>query len=292
MKEAPLIRIGTVLANLGHAAPRRIAELQALGFESFEIAFKNSLAGTDLKRLASEVKEALDPARAVISCLGIYGNTLAESSHGEEVREALQQMIHLAPAFGTDLVCCFTGRVPGTSIPDSLPRFRDVFSDMARRAEDCGVRLAFENCLQGGSWQHGDRNLAHNPAAWQLLFDAVASPALGLEWEPAHQLCQLMDPLPQIQAWGPRIFHLHGKDAQVRHDILRRSGVFGGERFAFHRFPGLGDSNWAHIFSELTAAGFRGAVDIEGGHDPVYRGDLEMAGQTFALRHLKHCRVG
>jgi sugar phosphate isomerase/epimerase len=286
-----VIRLGTVVANRGHESTGTMRALAADGFESFEIAFKNTLAGTDLRRLADEAKAALDGTRAVVSSLGIYGNSLAADGHGDEVRSILRQMIALAPRFGTDVVCCFAGRVTDASIPDSIPRFREVFSRLAVEAEDAGIRIAFENCTQGGRWTTGDRNIAHNPAAWELMFEAVPSRALGLEWEPAHQLCQLIDPMPQLRAWAPRIFHLHGKDAEIRRDVLARAGCVGAERFAFHRFPGLGESNWAHIMSELVNAGFRGSIDIEGGHDPVYRGELEMRGQRFALDYLKRCRV-
>ena len=30
-------------------------------------------------------------------------------------------------------------------------------------------------------------NIGFNPRAWDMMFDAVPSPALGLEWEPAHR---------------------------------------------------------------------------------------------------------
>lgn len=286
-----MICLGTVIANRGHQTAAWMRALLPHGFESFEIAFKNTLAGTDLRQLADEVAAALDGQGAVVSCLGIYGNTLADNAHGEEVRHILREMILAAPRFQTDLVCCFAGRVTGASIPDSIPRFQEIFAELASFAEEQGIRLAFENCVQGGDWKTGDRNIAHNPAAWELMFEAVPSPALGLEWEPAHQWCQLIDPLPQLRAWAPRIFHVHGKDAEVRRDVLARAGAYGGERFAFHRFPGLGDSQWPRVLSELTAAGYRGTIDIEGGHDPVYRSEHEIAGQVFALRHLQASRV-
>lgn len=286
-----MIRLGTIVSNQGHHTAGRIDALRPHGFESFEIAFKNTLAGTDLARLADETAAVLDGTDTVISCLAFYGNTLADDDHGAEVRAALQDMIALAPRFGTDLVSCFAGRVTGASIPESIPRFREVFAELAEFAESRGVRLAIENCLQGGTWQTGDRNIAHHPAAWELMFGAVPSPALGLEWEPAHQRCQLIDPMPQLRTWAHRIFHVHGKDAEVRRDVLATHGIHGAQRFAHHRFPGLGDSNWSRIIAELVLAGYRGTIDIEGGHDPVYRGDLEMTGQLFALRHLRSCRA-
>lgn len=286
-----MIRLGTVVMNLGQDSAARIASLVPLGFESFEIGFKNSLGGTRLDRLADDTAAVLGTTDAVISCLGLYGNTLAANEHGDEVRSALRELITAAPRFGTDLVCCFAGRVTGASIPESIPRFREVFTELTDFAGSRGVRLAIENCLQGGTWTTGDRNIAHNPDAWELMFEAVPSPALGLEWEPAHQWCQLIEPMPQLRAWAHRIFHVHGKDGEVRRDLIARHGVIGLHRFVHHRFPGLGDTNWSLILAELVRAGYRGAVDIEGGHDPVYRGDLEMTGQLFGLRHLKSCRA-
>jgi len=286
-----MIRLGTVVMNFGQQSADRITSLLPFGFESFQIGFKNTVGTTDLARLADEVAAALDGQPAVISCLGLYGNTLAENDHGEEVRAGLRRLIAIAPRFGTQVVSCFAGRVPGASIPDSIHRFRDVFTELTDLAGEGRVRLAMENCLQGGTWQFGDRNIAHNPDAWDLLFEAVPSPVLGLEWEPAHQWCQLIDPLPQVRTWAPRIFHVHGKDAEVRHDLIPVHGISGAHRVINHRFPGLGDTHWGRLISALVHAGYRGTIDIEGGHDPVYRESLEMTGQLFALRHLQAARA-
>ena len=46
------------------------------------------------------------------------------------------------------------------------------------------------------------------------------------------------------------------------------------------------------MISELRLAGYSGAIDIEGWHDPVYRDALEMSGQVHALNYLKQCRGG
>lgn len=46
------------------------------------------------------------------------------------------------------------------------------------------------------------------------------------------------------------------------------------------------------VISELRQQNWRGTIDIEGWHDPVYAKDLEMTGQVYALNHLKACRGG
>ena len=284
------IRIGT-LAGKGPDTPQYVRGLLGHGFESFQINFNRSLEGVNLSELGEELTEILSGSGAVISCLGIYGNPLGEQPDDVAIRHAWEFAIDTADSFGTNLVTGFTGRVRGKSIPDSMRRYREVFGDLAKRAEDRGVRIAFENCPMGGDWHSGDWNLAHNPAAWELLFDAVDSENIGLEWEPCHQMCQLIDPIPQIREWGDRFFHIHGKDANVRQDLLQKYGIYGKEYFAYHRHPGFGDCNWTQIISELRLMSYRGSIDIEGWHDPVYNGYLELTGQVHALEYLKRCRT-
>ena len=289
------IRIGTLVKgdDPGKAGDY-IRAILPHGFESFQIVFSRSLHGCDLGWLANEVREAIGDSGAIVSALGIYGNTLEHGEEEEQTRQGFEALIDCAHFFGTNVVGGFTGRVRGLAIDDneSRRRFREVFSPLASRAEEKGVKIAFENCPMGGNWQSGDWNMAHNPAAWELIFNEVQSGALGLEWEPCHQMCQLIDPMPQLRKWVPRIFHVHGKDANVKMDVLREVGAYGRDWFAWHRHPGFGDSNWTHIISDLRQAGYRGSIDVEGWHDPVYKDDLEMTGQVGALNHLKRCRGG
>ena len=170
--------------------------------------------------------------------------------------------------------------------------YKKVFTELAERAKDKGVRIAFENCSMGGNWQSGDYNIAHTPAAWELMFDAVPMDNIGLQWEPCHQMVKLIDPIPQLRQWMSKIFHIHGKDATILWDVIKTHGITGPIKFAFHRTPGFGDSNWTDIISELRMGGFKGSIDIEGWHDPVYSGELEMTGQVRGLNYLKQCRGG
>jgi sugar phosphate isomerase/epimerase len=286
------IRIGT-LVNGGANTAAYINQIKPYGFESFTITFWQTLGGTDLPRLAAEVKQAIGDADIKISALSVFGNPLETTPIDLETLRGWEALIDNAHLFGADIVSGFTGRLRGQPIPASLPRFKQVFGELARRAADRGVRLAFENCQMDGTWQSGDWNIAHSPAAWELMFDAVPAENLGLEWEPCHQMVALIDPMPQLRGkWVKKMFHLHGKCATVKWDVIRQYGIFGPQPFAFHRTPGFGDANWTDIISELRAGGFTGAIDIEGWHDPIYRGDLEMTGQVHGLNYLKRCRGG
>ena len=286
------IRIGTMVrANLDDPGAY-IKAILPLGFESIQPFFWQTLGGKDLPRLAGQIHEAIGDADVTVSSIGVFGNPLEGGDVDRGVLQAWETVIDNAHLFGTSIVSDFTGRLRGKPLPDSLPRFKEVWGPLARRAADKGVRIAFENCAMDGNWAGGDWNIAHNPDAWELMFNELPDENLGLEWEPCHQLVYLIDPLPQIRKWAPRIFHVHGKDATVRWDVIREHGVFGRLPFVQMRTPGFGDSDWTRVISELRLAGYKGAIDIEGWHDPVYRNELEITGQVRALDYLKQCRGG
>ena len=289
---ATSIRIGTMINSTGGAAAARIGEIAHLGFESFEPFFWQTTNGHSLSEMGKKCLDAIGNRDITISTLGMFGNPLETGEMDLATLQGWKDCIDNAHHFGATCVAGFTGRVRGKPLTDSLPPYRKVWSELARRAADKGVRIAFENCAMDGNWASGDWNIAHNPDAWELMFNETPHENLGLEWEPCHQLVYLIDPLPQIRKWAHKFFHVHGKDATVRHDVIREHGIFGREKFVFMRTPGFGDSNWTDIISELRLAGYAGSIDIEGWHDPVYRDALEMTGQVAALNHLKTARGG
>lgn len=286
------IRIGTIVSGGLKDPCGYIRQILPHGFESFTLMFWQTTGDTDIKKLAKDVNATLEGTGVVISSLGIFGNPLETGEIDRKTVKGWEKLIDNAHLFGTDIVAGFAGRVRGKSIPDSLPRYKKVFGPIAKRAEDKGVRIAFENCDMGGRWESGDWNIAQIPLIWDMMFDAVPSKNIGLEWEPCHQMVKLIDPMPQLRKYVSKIFHVHGKDATIHWDVVRESGVYGAKPYAFHRSPGFGDSNWTDIISDLRIGGFKGAIDIEGWHDPIYKQDLEMTGQVHALNYLKNCRGG
>ena len=229
---------------------------------------------------------------AVISSLGIYGNPILDSDDSLQTREGWSQLIRHADAFGASVIGGFTGRLTDRPIPESIPKFTEVFAPIVHEAGERGLTIGFENCSMGGDWSTGDWNIAHGPDAWELIFEALPEDHVGLEWEPCHQMINFVDPLPQLRRWVGKIKHIHGKCASIHMDTVRETGIRGSKKFAYHRTPGFGDTDWTEVFSELRVGGFIGSIDIEGWHDPVYRGELEMTGQVFALNYLKRCRGG
>jgi sugar phosphate isomerase/epimerase len=288
------IRIGTLVPAHERTA-EVIGQLLPRGFETFQIAFGRTVGDFPVEPLAAAVGRVLRSTSVAdgdvpprVSAIGVYGNPLTSP---ETVRD-WERLIDAAHLFGCDIVSGFAGRIPGRPVPESFGRFGEVFRPLAKRAEDKGIRLAFENCEKRGTWESGDWNIAHAPQAWDGMFAEVESPVIGLEWEPCHQLVSFVDPLPQLRRYAHRIWHIHGKDATVLWDVIRTHGIRGGVQYVHHRTPGFGDTNWTDLISTLRLCGWRGSIDIEGFHDPVYRDALETTGQVAALDYLKRCRGG
>lgn len=279
------IRIGT-LANMD-GAPAYVKQIVGHGFESFALTCWAHIGDVNVEETASRVREALGGA-AVISAIGIFGNPLQD----EKTAADWARLIRSARLFGCDVVNGFAGALEDRPVDQSMVRFAEVFGPLAALAEDEGVRIAFENCDMGGTWEAPRWNIAHSPRAWEMMFNAVQSASVGLEWEPCHQMVSLVDPVAQLRKWVGRVFHLHGKDATVAWDVISAEGLRGGAPYVWHRTPGFGDTNWTDIITILRQGGFTGAIDIEGWHDPIYRDELEMTGQVHGLNYLKRCRGG
>ena len=283
MKKIP---IGTLIK--GDANPAMaIRALAPAGFECFSLSFWEGLGGADLLRLADGVAEAAGETGTFISALSVYGNPLRDDERGAATGEALNALLNAAPRFGCGLVSCFAGRLPGTSVKDSLPAWKRYFDPLAEKAEASGLRIAFENCRMGDTGKTGAWNIAINPDSWELMFDAIPSPALGLEWEPCHQVEALADPYSQLEAWFSKIFHIHGKDARIDKRLLAARGLYGSKRWAASCFPGNGDTDWRPILDFLGNRDYTGTIDIEGWNDAEWSGERELEGQARALAYLK-----
>lgn len=279
------IRIGT-LAGMSNGADY-IRKILPHGFESFELTCWAEIGEINLSEYAREVKDVIGD-QAVINAVGIYGNPLQE----EKTAADWEVLIKACKHFDAKVVCGFAGALEDRPVDESMPKFKEVFGHLAKVAEGEGVKIAFENCDMGGTWQSPKWNIAHAPRAWEMMFNEVPGDTLGLEWEPCHQMVSLIDPIPQLRKWVGRVHHVHGKDATVCKDVIREQGIRGGVDVVYHRTPGFGDTNWTDIITILRQGGFTGAIDIEGWHDPIYKDELEMTGQVHALNYLKACRGG
>ncbi len=244
---------------------------------------------------AAAVRAAYDQAGIAISCIGgFYQNHMdADMAKAVRCRDLVRNVILLAEAIQVPVVAGFAGRIVNEPLEASLPRFREIWSAHAKYAEDHGVRIAFETCPMGRFHSpFGGINCICTVAMWERCFEEVPSPALGLEWDASHLVCQFVDPVRNLRTWGRKVFHVHAKDAKVYRDIVDQYGIYSDGAIE-HCFPGLGDSDWGAIIKELRRGGYHGDLNIEGWHDAVFRDpsgpggpNLEDTGLLIAKRHL------
>jgi len=96
-------------------------------------------------------------------------------------------------SYGAGVVSTFAGAIEGIPVFESMDKFQEVFGKLVKRAEANGVKIGIENAHSNGFWYRATNNIGFCPNAWEMMFDRVQSDALGLTWEPSHQIEQFID---------------------------------------------------------------------------------------------------
>ncbi|MBL8238796.1 MAG: sugar phosphate isomerase/epimerase [Bryobacterales bacterium] len=214
-----------------------------------------------------------------ISGLGYYPNPLAPDKDEAKVYvKHLEHVIKAASLLGVPVVNTFVGRDYTLTIDENWPRFLKTWKPLIAFAEKHNVKIGIENCPMSftkDEWP-GGKNLMTSPAIWRRAFNDIPSDHFGLNFDPSHFILQHMDYLKAMREFGPKLFHMHAKDARIDRDKLNEVGVFAfPNQWHTPKLPGLGDVDWGKFFSVLTETGYKGGVCIEV-EDRAYEGDLEL----------------
>lgn len=227
---------------------------------------------------AARVNELCASSGVTISGLGYYPNPLSpDEAEAQVAREHLRKVISAAALLGIHQVNTFIGRDWTRTVDANWPHFLEVWPPLVRFAEDHDVSIGIENCpmfFTNDEWP-GGKNLAHSPAIWRRMFEAIPSKNLGLNLDPSHFVWQMMDYVSVVREFGDRILHVHAKDARLDRDRLNQVGILANpNQFHTPKLPGLGDIDWGRFIAMLTETGYDGAVVIEV-EDRAYEGSLE-----------------
>jgi sugar phosphate isomerase/epimerase len=258
--------------------PRGRAERRYAGVTHIDVAALT-------RQEADRIGELMDRTEVCISGLGYYPNPLApDRAEAEVYVEHLRRVILAAEMLDIGLVNTFIGRDPALTVDENWPRMLEVWRPLLRFAEDHGVSIAIENCpmyFTRDEWP-GGKNLATSPAIWRRLFSDLASPNLGLNYDPSHLVWQGMDYLAPLREFADRILHVHAKDARLDRARLNEVGILAHpNEYHTPKLPGLGDIEWGKFYSLLSDTGYDGAVCVEV-EDRAYEGTLER--RQAALR--------
>jgi len=250
----------------------------------------------DVESLTAEkvdyIKQYVASKGIYISGLGYYPNPLdANETQAKFFQDHIKKIILAAAQLGVPVVNTFIGRDISKNVAYNLDKYKEVWPEIVKLAEDHGVKIGIENCpmfFTDDEWP-GGKNLATTPAIWDKMFTIIPSATLGLNYDQSHLLWQQMDYCRPIYDYTERLHHIHLKDAKVYKEKLDRVGIMANP-LEYHspKLPGLGDINWSKFISALNDVRYRGPIVIEV-EDKAYEGssaDIEKAILT-ARNYLK-----
>ncbi|MGB9717986.1 MAG: sugar phosphate isomerase/epimerase family protein [Thermoproteota archaeon] len=235
---------------------------EAKGFKSISIGTGPGSSFFKVKEVVSNprvVKDVLSSSKVIVSAIGFYGNPIDPVEENRRVAKGFfKDLIEAAYRIEVPVVTGWIGLYPG-SVEDNIREIGKTWPEIINLAEDRGIRIAIENC---------PGNIAYRPDIWRRIFEAIPSRNLGLEFDPSHLICQMIDAVRAADEFGDRIYHTHVKDAQILWDRVAENGIR-SEGWCPHRLPGFGELDWADFITILKKHKYDYALSIEH-EDPFY----------------------
>lgn len=190
-------------------------------------------------------------------------------------KRAAEEMIKTGEAakrLGVDIITGFTGSsiwhllysfpsVPVSMIDKGYSDFATRWTPILDKFQKLGIRFALE--------AH-PTEIAFDIASAHRAVKAINNhPAFGFNFDPSHFGYQGVDYVKFISTFGPKIFHVHMKDAGWS-KVLTDAGVFGGHtefgtpgRFWDFRSLGHGNIIFEDIIRALNRINYKGPLSVE-----------------------------
>jgi sugar phosphate isomerase/epimerase len=234
---------------------------------------------------AAEISAGINEKGLEISGLGYYPNPLhPDPDHSRRVIDHLKKVIVAAGKMDVPIVNTFMGADAAKSQDENWEAATRVWPEIIACAEDNGVRIAIENCpmiFSRDEWPSG-HNLAYNPKIWRRMFEEFGE-TIGLNFDPSHLVWLMIDIEAAIMEFGERFYHFQAKDVMIDETGLYENGTLSsGIGWQIPRLPGLGDVDWARLFSAMWKVGYDGPIIIEH-EDREFEGDDELVKRGFLL---------
>ena len=255
------------------------------GFDSLEINCNNKEANfwkvISEKNGAEKIKEKMEKNDLAISALGFYFNQIQPE---DWQKKGFLKLLDIAPKLNAKVICTFAGRDPEKSMEDNIPLFNKVFNPLVKKAETQGIKIAIENCPMMCGHPFRGINIAFAPKVWDLMFEAVPSKNLGLEFDPSHLYWLGIDYIQAAKDYKDKIFHIHAKDTEILEEKLSQETIY-GNGWRRYRIPGLGEIDWQRFIATLYDIDYPGDIAIEH-EDPVFSGEKRKKGLRLGYQHL------
>lgn len=265
-----------ILGYLCNYSEGEVKRATRLGFQCLEVHARSLVPDLDnpkgLDKIAGGVNGALHANNISISAISHYDTNILTYPVKKAVKR-YRGVFELAKKLGVGVIPSMAGNLPDAPYAEGMKAFARSFREIAKLADDMGMKIAFENWPGiGGDLPWKPKNLAWNPRQWAAMFDAVPSKALGLEFDPSHLVWQGIDYMGALRMFKDRVYHSHAKDTEVIEENVRREGLFGVYHGCWrYRIPGYGVVNWAEYIAGLIEIGYDDGLAIEH-EDDVFSG--------------------
>ena len=296
------MKLGFVSAILDQSSYEEMMDIASgMGFQCVEVACwpqgkaERRYAGVshiDAERVleddayAAHILDYAKEKKVQISSLAYYPNTMDGNLEKRAAAvEHLKNLIKASAKLGINMVTTFIGRDQTKTVEENLELVKEVWPPIIALAEECGVKVAIENCpmLFGPDQWPGGQNLMTTPAIWKKVFEILPSKNLGINYDPSHFVWQMIDYIKPIYQFKDKIFHVHYKDIKLYPDRLNQVGIMAYPLdFMSPKLPGLGDVDWGRYVSALTDIGYDGYTCIEV-EDKAFEGSQEKVLDSLRL---------
>ncbi len=266
-----------------------LALAKGIGYTSLEVHVSSWPAEVftskaKMQKAANEAKELLAKYDMRLTAIARYmPNPLTEPV--KDLQKLYDKYLRFTAMMRVPVLTSMAGRVNEETLDQTIVRFKKVFTDVAKIAEGHGVKVGFENWPGMYGYPLSGVNIAYTPENWDRMFDAVPSPALGLEFDPSHLYWLGIDHLWAVKKYASRIYHVHAKDTEILVDQRNQHGILSTWPWWRYRIPGWGEIDWTKFISALNDIGYSGGMAIEH-EDPIFAGDRRVEGLVLGYKYL------
>jgi sugar phosphate isomerase/epimerase len=258
-----------------------------LGYDAVEInAAPQAVFKPDkvLEQGKNEILGLTQKYNLSINALAYHANMLhPDMKKREEIYDHFKKVILCAEALEVPVV----GAHPGYELPEldedaCWAQYQSVFGEIVDFAGEHNVKIAIEPLRH-----HSITSLVYNTPTIERLLETFPSQSLGLTYDPSHFVSRMVDYMNVLRRFSDRIYHVHAKDAEILHDVLKDYGTFNPEKIVWWRFriPGWGEINWKEVITALYELNYNDGFSVEI-EDPIFQGEEGFAKAIEYLRPL------
>ncbi|MCI0525274.1 MAG: sugar phosphate isomerase/epimerase [Acidobacteria bacterium] len=170
-----------ILGYLCNYSEGEVKRATRLGFQCLEVHARSLVPDLDnpkgLDKIAGGVNGALHANNISISAISHYDTNILTYPVKKAVKR-YRGVFELAKKLGVGVIPSMAGNLPDAPYAEGMKAFARSFREIAKLADDMGMKIAFENWPGiGGDLPWKPKNLAWNPRQWAAMFDAVPSKA-------------------------------------------------------------------------------------------------------------------